>query len=107
MSLVGSVEAEFLPLIYDIVRSIEKEIHETTGPLQKNNREHHDYYQKIQLLKDKFEKFRDQVNKIPGIELTKDEQLRRLEGLQKQLIAKRTLLQTYKHACPIDAVPKI
>lgn len=91
-----------------VIFSIEKEIHETPSGGQKpSGRENHDYYQKIQVLKDKFEKCRDQVNKVHGIELTKEDQLKKMEGLSKQLVMKRELLQRYKNSCPIDAIPKL
>lgn len=83
-------------------RSIEKEVNETAGPVQKS-REQHDYYQKIQSLKERYEKFREQVNKIQGIELTKEEQLKRVDTLSKQLVMKRELLLRYRHNCPIDS----
>lgn len=88
------------------VYSIEKDTQEAST--QKSiNRDQQDCHQKIQSLKEKFEKCREQIMKVHGISLTRDEQLKRLEGLNKQLIMKKELLNRYKHACPIDISPKI
>lgn len=82
--------------------SIEKE---TNDPNQANkvpNREQSDCHQKISDLKKKFVESRDQLMKIPGINLTREAQREKFESLKQQLTLKRDLLQRYKHSCPID-----
>lgn len=81
--------------------SIEKDLHETSTAPQKNTSHNPDYHQKIQILKEKFEKCREHINKLHGIELTKEEQLKKVEVLGDQLKVKRQLLLRYKHHCPI------
>ena len=87
--------------------SIEKEIHESPSGAPKGvSREPQDYPIKVQLLKQRFDKSREQINTVRGIEVTREEQLKRLEVLKTQLVQKRLLLSKYKHRCPIDGIPK-
>lgn len=73
----------------------------TTGPPSRI-RESHDYHVKVQGLKDKLDQMRDQVNKVRGIELTKEEQLKKMDILSYQLAQKREVLARYKNHCPIE-----
>ncbi|KAG8186987.1 hypothetical protein JTE90_005759 [Oedothorax gibbosus] len=103
MSQVEAVNTDFLPIIYDIIRSIEKETYETT---QKQPHENTDTNLKIPELKTKLQQAREQINKLPGVDYTKEEQIRRLEALREQLVQKRQLLLKYKSMCHFDS-PKI
>lgn len=97
MATVEEASSEILHLIYDIIRSIERDSHE---PNQK--RDTYDSAQKIQELRNKLQVCRDLIEKLPGIDLTQEEQLRKVEALRKQLIRKRELLIKYKSMCHFD-----
>ncbi|XP_015790672.1 mediator of RNA polymerase II transcription subunit 9 [Tetranychus urticae] len=98
------IDFEFLPLIYDIIRSIEKELNEGSSVGQKAiHREQTEIPAKMQLLNDKFKKCREQLMKIEGIDITKEQQLKQLENLSKQLDMKRQLLTQYKNFSPIES----
>ena len=70
------------------------------------NREQGDCHEKITELKKKFQKSRDLINKVNGISLTKEDQIKKYESLNKQLSMKKELLLRYKNYCPIDTSPK-
>lgn len=97
MATIEEVSGEILHLIYDVIRSIEKDSHD---PTQK--RDSYDSAAKIQELRGKLQLCRDMINKLPGIELTRDEQLRRVDALRRQLVRKRELLVKYKSMCHFD-----
>lgn len=40
-----------------------------------------------------------QINQLPGIEHSQEEQLRQIENLRKQLSLKRQLLSKYRNMC--------
>lgn len=82
--------------------SIEKDTYEN----DKKNQENADTNLKIPELKTKLQECRNQIQKLPGIDYTKEEQLRRLEALREQLVQKRQLLLKYKNMCHFD-IPKI
>lgn len=73
----------------------------TIGPPSRI-RESHDYHVKVQGLKDKLDQIGEQINKVRGIELTKEEQLKKLDILVYQLNQKRDVLARYKNHCPIE-----
>lgn len=52
--------------------------------------------QKILELQRKIQTAREQVRKLPGVEYSKEEQLKHLEALRKQLLLKKRLLLKYK-----------
>merc|ERR1712002_623449 len=85
------VDVDFLPLIYQYLRCLEKE--------QTDSQESS---QKILELQRKIELAREQVGKLPGVEYSKEEQLKRLEALRKQLALKKRLLLKYKSKCQTD-----
>ena len=62
---------------------------------------------KMQSLKDKLNQFRQQLIKIDGIGVTKEEQMKSLDALRQQLVMKRDLLIKYKNSCPFDTNHKI
>lgn len=76
-------ELSFLPIIYEIIRSIEKDSH--------------DVHQKITDLKNRLQRGREIVEKMPGIQHTKEDQMKRIDVLRKQLITKCELIKKYKN----------
>ena len=51
---------------------------------------------KVNELQKKLENMREHVEKLPGIDLSKEEQRRQMEVLRQQLITKTELLKKYK-----------
>jgi len=87
------IDVDFLPLIYQYLRCLEKEPKEPSEV----SRISQESSQKILELQRKLDLARDQVRKLPGVEYSREEQLRRLEALRKQLALKKRLLQKYKN----------
>ena len=52
---------------------------------------------KVNELQKKLENMREFVDKLPGIDLSKEEQQRQMEVLRQQLITKTELLKKYKN----------
>jgi RNA polymerase II transcription mediator complex subunit 9 len=52
---------------------------------------------KVNELQKKLENMREFVEKLPGIDLSKEEQQRQMEVLRQQLITKTELLKKYKN----------
>ncbi|CAG2161023.1 unnamed protein product [Oppiella nova] len=110
---VDEINTEFLPLIYDIIRSYERDSHELSSLAQKSlsmrdpQQSANDCNTKMQALRDQFNQFRQQVLQINGIAVTKEEQLKSLDALRQQLVMKRDLLIKYKNSCPFDPNNKI
>ncbi|KAJ9595511.1 hypothetical protein L9F63_013276 [Diploptera punctata] len=94
---VDDVDVEFLPLIYEIIRSVERDPHDTS----QKTRESQDTSQKVLELQKKLEQARSQIRRLPGVEYSKEEQLQKLETLRKQLQLKKDLLLKYRHMCII------
>jgi mediator of RNA polymerase II transcription subunit 9 len=44
-----------------------------------------------------------QILKLPGVDLSKTDQLNRLEALKKQLSMKKDLLEKYRGMCTFDS----
>ncbi|KAF3424903.1 hypothetical protein E2986_06994 [Frieseomelitta varia] len=105
---VDDLDIEILPLIYEIIRSVEKDPHDTT----QKAKESQDTSHKILELQKKLDSARAQIKqkyiikKLPGIEYSKEEQLQKLETLRKQLRLKRELLLKYRNMCTFE-VPKV
>ncbi|KAH8299787.1 hypothetical protein KR044_005946, partial [Drosophila immigrans] len=89
---VDQLDIEILPLIYDIVRCVEKDPLENAVKL----RESQDCNHKIFELQKRFESAREQIKQLPGIDYNKEEQLQRLELLRNQLKLKQQLIRKYK-----------
>ncbi|KAL6267113.1 mediator of RNA polymerase II transcription subunit 9 [Pogonomyrmex barbatus] len=98
---VDDLDIEILPLIYEIIRSIEKDPHDTT----QKAKESQDTSHKILELQKKLDSARSQIKRLPGIEYSKEEQLQKLETLRKQLRLKRELLLKYRNTCTFE-IPK-
>lgn len=56
----------------------------------------HDVTTKMTELKNHFQKARECVEKMPGIQCSKSEQLKQIDVLRSQLTIKTELLQKYK-----------
>lgn len=94
--------------LYDnFISSIERDTHDTTPQKALNIREHADCNQKMQILHERLNECREQINKLPGIGCTKEEQLKKLESLRQQLTMKKDLLMKYKHNCNFDTTQKL
>lgn len=57
----------------------------------------HDVHQKITDLKNRLQRGRELVEKMPGIQHTKEDQMKRIDVLRKQLITKCELIKKYKN----------
>ncbi|KAK0174884.1 hypothetical protein PV327_010600 [Microctonus hyperodae] len=90
---VNDLDIEILPLIYEIIRSVEKDPYDTTQKVKESQ----DTSQKILELQKKLDSARSQIKRLPGIEYSKEEQLEKLETLRKQLRLKRELLFKYRN----------
>lgn len=77
--------------------SIEKDPHD---PNQK--RDSYDSAVKIQELRGKLQLCRDLIHKLPGVDYSREEQLRKVDALRNQLARKRELLIKYKSMCHFD-----
>ncbi|GBM43682.1 hypothetical protein AVEN_78044-1 [Araneus ventricosus] len=82
MTQAENVNTDFLPIIYDIIRSIEKETYETTQKPHENA----DSNLKIPELRTKLQQCREQIQKLPGIDYTKEEQQRRNKSEYKNSV---------------------
>lgn len=98
---VDDVDIEFLPIIYEVIRSLEKDPHDNT----QKTRDSLDTTQKILELQRKLDKAREQIRKLPGIEYNTEEQLKQLDVLRNQLRLKRELLHKYRNMCSFE-LPK-
>ena len=85
---VTDIDAEFLPQIHDIVKTVEKDPQDAAT----KNKESLDASEKVKELNKKIERAREDVKKLPGIGLTKEEQAAQLNALKKQLKVKQELL---------------
>lgn len=85
----SDIDVEFLPLLHDIIRTIEKE--------DTSHRDSLEASQKVIELNKKIESVREQVYKLPGIEYDKEEQLAQIQMLRKQLAMKKSLIAKYKN----------
>lgn len=98
---VDDVDVDFLPIIYDIIRGLEKDPHESS---QKPSHSQ-DISQKVLELQKKLEVAKEQIKRLPGVEYSKEQQLDKLEALRTQLRLKRDLLLKYRTMCTFD-IPK-
>ncbi|CAG0886000.1 unnamed protein product, partial [Darwinula stevensoni] len=87
------LDVEFLGIIYEIIRSIDRDPIDSA----QKARDTQDTTHKILELNNKLQQCREQIQKLPGIECSKEEQLKRLEALRKQLILKKELLLKYRN----------
>jgi len=90
---VETLDIEILPVIYDIIRGIEKDPTDTAA----KQRESQDCSQKVLELQKRIESARNQIKQLPGIDYNIEEQLQRLETLRNQLTLKQQLIKKYKN----------
>ncbi|KAH9405693.1 hypothetical protein TYRP_013987 [Tyrophagus putrescentiae] len=106
---VPDLNTDFLPLIYEIIRSIEKETQDNSSQqkmMLMQQPSSSDVNAKMQQLKELFSEFRATVPKVPGVSTSKEEQLQLLMSLRQQLIMKRELLMKYKNSSIFDNLAK-
>lgn len=84
---------EILTVIYEIIRSVERDPVDNAS----KQKESQDCSQKILELQKRLESARGIIRQLPGIEYSKEEQLRRLESLRHQLALKQQLIKKYKN----------
>ncbi|XP_014368048.1 mediator of RNA polymerase II transcription subunit 9 isoform X1 [Papilio machaon] len=95
---VQDVDVDFLPIVYEIIRSIERDFHDNSAKA----RESQDCSQKVLELQKKFDVARSQIKRLPGIDYNKQDQLKQFEILRTQLRLKRELLQKYRNMCSFE-----
>jgi len=95
---VEELNIEILPVVYEIIRSIEKDHHDNTT----KTRESQDCSQKVLELQKRLDQARADIRMLPGIEFSKEQQLNHLEALKTQLKLKQELLQKYRYLYPFD-----
>ncbi|XP_043483525.1 mediator of RNA polymerase II transcription subunit 9-like [Leptopilina heterotoma] len=95
---VDDLDVEILPLIYEIIRSVEKDPYDSNQKVKESQ----DTSYKIVDLQKKLDSVRGQVKKLQGIEHSKEDQLQNLENLRNQLRLKRELLLKYRNMCSFD-----
>ena len=88
MACLDCVNYHWLTCVVLFASSVDKESGDTTA--------------KINELRAKFQKAREQIEKLPGIEYSQEEQERQLEVLRKQLAVKSDLLLRYKNSPRLD-----
>ncbi|KAJ8927444.1 hypothetical protein NQ314_020114 [Rhamnusium bicolor] len=89
---VEDVNIEILPIIYEIIRSVEKDNHHDNTA---KTRDSQDCSQKVLELQKRLDQARAEIRLLPGIEYSKEQQLNHLEALKTQLRLKQELLQKY------------
>ncbi|EFA09949.2 hypothetical protein TcasGA2_TC012102 [Tribolium castaneum] len=90
---VENLNIEILPIIYEIIRSVEKDHHDNTAKA----RESQDCSQKVLELQKRLDQARAEIRLLPGIEYSKEQQLDHLEALKTQLKLKQELLRKYRY----------
>ncbi|CAH0555007.1 unnamed protein product [Brassicogethes aeneus] len=93
---VEDLSIEILPVIYEIIRSVEKDHHDNTA----KTRESQESSQKVLELQKRLEQAKTDIRMLPGIEYSKEQQLNHLEALKTQLQLKQDLLQKYRSMYP-------
>ncbi|RZC35334.1 mediator of RNA polymerase II transcription subunit 9 [Asbolus verrucosus] len=90
---VEDLNIEILPVVYEIIRSVEKDHHDNTA----KTRESQDCSQKVLELQKRLDQARAEIRLLPGIEYSKEQQLNHLEALKTQLKLKQELLHKYRY----------
>ncbi|XP_030768353.1 mediator of RNA polymerase II transcription subunit 9 [Sitophilus oryzae] len=93
---IDEISIDILPVLYEIIRSIEKDHHDNTA----KTRESQDCSQKVLELQKRLNQAKADIRMLPGIEFSKEQQLNHLEALKTQLRLKQELLQKYRNLCP-------
>uniref|UniRef100_A0AAR5PQH6 Mediator of RNA polymerase II transcription subunit 9 n=1 Tax=Dendroctonus ponderosae TaxID=77166 RepID=A0AAR5PQH6_DENPD len=79
-----------------MLHNIEKDHHDNSA----KTRESQDCSQKVLELQKRLDQARAEVNLLPGIQFSKEEQLNHLEALKTQLRLKQDLLQRHRFVSP-------
>ncbi|KAJ8963536.1 hypothetical protein NQ317_019033 [Molorchus minor] len=87
---VEDLNIEILPIIYEIIRSVEKDNHHDNTA---KTRDSQDCSQKVLEVQKRLDQARAEVRMLPGIEYSKEQQLNHLDALKTQLRLKQELLQ--------------
>ncbi|KAF2903782.1 hypothetical protein ILUMI_02388 [Ignelater luminosus] len=95
---VEELQIDILPVIYEIIRSIERDHHDTSA----KTRESQDCSQKVLELQKRLDQARAQIRLLSGIEYSKEQQLNHLEALKTQLRLKQELLHKYRYMYPFQ-----
>ncbi|CAK1552629.1 unnamed protein product [Leptosia nina] len=95
---VQEVDVDFLPIVYEIIRSVERDFLDNSVKVQESQ----GCSLKVIDLQKKLDIARTQIKRLPGIELNKQDQLKQFEILQTQLRLKRELLQKYRNMCSFE-----
>ncbi|XP_063921172.1 mediator of RNA polymerase II transcription subunit 9 [Zophobas morio] len=98
---VENLNIEILPIIYEIIRSVEKDHHDNTA----KTRESQDCSQKVLELQKRLDQARAEIRMLPGIDYSKEQQLHHLEALKTQLKLKQELLRKYRYMYTFE-IPK-
>ncbi|CAH1963664.1 unnamed protein product [Acanthoscelides obtectus] len=96
---VEDLNIEILPVIYEIIRSIERDNHHDNTA---KTRDSADCSQKVIELQKRLDQARQEIHMLPGIDFSKEQQLQHLEALKTQLRKKQELLQKYHFMYPFD-----
>ncbi|KAL3876931.1 hypothetical protein ACJMK2_034711 [Sinanodonta woodiana] len=88
MAEAAENELNFLPLVHDIIKSIEKDSL--------------DVNQKMTDFRNQLLKAREVIEKLPGTQYSRDDQLKQIDILKQQLANKTELLQKYKNLTVFD-----
>ncbi|CAG9829202.1 unnamed protein product [Diabrotica balteata] len=96
---VEDLNIDILPIIYDIIKSVEKDNHHDNTA---KTRDSQDCSQKVLELQKRLDQARAEIRMLPGIDYSKDQQLNHLEALKTQLRLKQELLQKYRYMYPFE-----
>ncbi|CAG9819235.1 unnamed protein product [Phaedon cochleariae] len=97
---VEDLNIEILPIIYEIIKSIEKDNHHDNTA---KTRDSQDCSLKVLELQKRLDQARAEIRMLPGIEYSKEQQLNHLDALKTQLQLKQALLQKYRYMYPFDS----
>ncbi|XP_059061790.1 mediator of RNA polymerase II transcription subunit 9 [Achroia grisella] len=95
---VQDVDVDFLPIVYEIIRSVERDFHDNAAKA----RESADCSQRVLELQKKLDIARSQIKRLPGIDYNKQDQIKQFEILSTQLKLKQELLQNYRNMCSFE-----
>ncbi|XP_028144099.1 mediator of RNA polymerase II transcription subunit 9 [Diabrotica virgifera virgifera] len=96
---VEDLNIDILPIIYDIIKSVEKDNHHDNTA---KTRDSQDCSQKVLELQKRLDQARAEIRMLPGIDYSKEQQLNHLEALKTQLRLKQELLQKYRYMYPFE-----
>lgn len=77
-------------------------MNEGAGGQRQGPRDGGDIHSKLNMLTEKFKKAKEKLMLVEGIDITREQQLKDLEILTRQLEMKRQLLAQYKNFSLID-----